>query len=192
MSHQFFGISSVVLSLAAFFPYFISIIKGKTKPSGASWWTWTVLAGVAVISSYAAGAPWQVLILPAWLFFSQAIVAILSIKRGDNNWDLINKVSVSSAIIGIIVWWLTGQPLIALAISIIADIFASVPNWRHTWRNPEQENRLGWTLGWGSAVLEIFAINTWSLAESGWAIYFLLGMTLTLFLVWRPIIKKII
>ena len=176
--------------MLAFVPYLRAIIKGQTKPSAASWWTWSLLAIITITSSWSAGASWGVLFLPLWLCFSQLLVAILSIKRGDNNWDLLNKMCVGGALLGVVLWWVTGQPLIALGISIVADLLASIPNFRHVWKNPEQENRTGWTLGWGSSVLEIFAVTQWTLAESGWAVYFLFSMTITFFLVWRPLFMK--
>ncbi len=186
LSHQFFGIAAGALSVAAFTPYLWAIIKGQTKPSAASWWTWFFISLITTSSSWYAGASWGVLVLPLWLCFSYLLVAVLSITRGDNNWDLLNKMCVAGAVFGALLWWITGEPLVALAFSIVADLFASVPNFRHVWKNPEQENRLGWTLGWASATLELFAVSRWSLAESGWAVYFFLNMTATLFLLWRP------
>jgi hypothetical protein len=188
-THSVIGTLAAVVSVIGFIPYIISILKNKTRPSGASWWTWTLLAGITVISSRIAGAPWQVLILPMWLCASQLLVALLSIKKGDNNWDGLNKSCVGGALVGIVLWLITGQPLIALIFSIIADFFASIPNWRHAWRNPEQENIMGWTIGWFSAVLQLFAIRNWSIAESAWGIYFFATISVTLFLVLRPKFK---
>ena len=190
MNTNFFVIGASLVSVIASLPYIWSILKGQTRPSGASWWTWFFITVITVISSYFAGAPWQVLVLPVWLCFSQLIIAILSIKRGNNNWDRLNKFCVAGALIGVGMWIVTGQPLTALIISIIADIFASIPNFRHIWWNPEQENKTGWFLGWLSAVLQIFTITIWSVAESGWAIYFLCNMSLTLLLVFRPLLVK--
>ena len=189
LSNNFFGIAAGAMSVLAFVPYVWAILKGETRPSGASWWTWTLLVFITITSSWAAGAPWQVLILPAWLCFSQFGVALLSLKYGDNNWDVINIACIGLALVGIALWVITGQPLIALGLSIIADFFASVPNFRHIWKNPKQENRTGWTLGWLSAVLEVAAITQWSLAESGWAVYFLFSMTTNFLLVWRTPVK---
>ncbi len=184
------GAIATILSVIAFIPYFKSIIQNKTRPSGASWWTWSIITIITVLSSRTAGASWEVLMLPIWLCVSQLVVAILSIKKGDNNWDVWNKMCVVGALSGMGIWLITGEPLIALIISVIADLLASIPNFRHTFTNPEQEDRLAWTLGFGSAILELFAIQNWSLAESSWAIYFALNMTIVLLLVWRPILKK--
>ena len=190
MNTNFFAIAATIISAVAFIPYIWSIIKGETRPSGASWWSWTIINTITVFSSWFAGASWQVLLLPAWLCVSQLAISILSIKRGDNNWDGLNKFCVGGALLGVGLWMVTGQPLIALSISIAADLLASVPNFRHAFKNPEQENKLGWGLGWFSAVFEMFTINKWSLAESGWPLYFLFNMSATLFLVMRkPKIK---
>lgn len=184
------GTAATILSVVAFVPYIRSILQNKTRPSSASWWTWTLLAFITVISSRAAGAPWAVLILPIWLCISQLGVAILALKQGDNNWDRLNQFCVAGALAGTLLWVVTGEPLIALLVSIVADFLASVPNFRHIWKNPEQENRLGWMLGWGSAMLEILTIRNWSLAESGWAIYFFINMSIVFILLYRSKFKN--
>lgn len=183
--YEIFGIAAPIVSLVAFVPYLRSILKGKTKPSSASWWTWTVLTLVVVISSWASGASWQVLLLPAWLCISQFAVSILSIKFGDNKWDFKNKICVGGAIFGILLWVLTGNPLLALGFSILSDLFASMPNFRHVFLNPEQEDRVAWTIGWLSAVCEILAVKNWTFAEAGWATYFVLNMTVILYFLFR-------
>ncbi len=192
LNTNFFGVLAAVVSVIAFFPYIFAILKGQTKPSGASWWAWTAITFVTVSSSWFAGASWQVLFLPLTLCFSQLAVAILSIKHGDNNWDITNKLAIGGAFLGVVLWLLTGQPLVALIIAILADICASIPNFRHVFTHPEQENQLSWALGWLTAVFEVLAMTTWSLAESGWAVYFLLNMSLTLFLVLRPMFAKLL
>src|SRR5690242_568550 len=124
LSHDFFGLLATIISVVAFAQYIRSILKKQTRPSGPAWWTWSVLAIITVSSAYSAGATWQVLILPLWMCFSQLLVAILSLKHGDNNWDWINKFSILLGIISIFLWLITGQPLIALILVIIADFFA--------------------------------------------------------------------
>jgi hypothetical protein len=190
--YEIFGITAPIVSVIAFVPYFKSILQNKTKPSSASWWTWTILTFVIVVSSWASGASWQVLLLPAWLCISQLAVSILSIKFGDNKWDSRNKICVGGAILGILFWALTGNPLLALGFSILSDLFASIPNFRHVFLNPEQENKIAWTIGWLSAVFEILAIKNWVFASSGWAIYFILNMTLILYFLYRKKRKSVI
>lgn len=190
-SQNIFGIIAVVISALAFVPYIRAIVKGQTKPSGPSWWAWTFLTAVIVVSSWSAGASWQVLILPIWLCLSQFSVALLSLHYGDNNWDFLNRAYIIGAFLSIVLWFITGKPIIALILSIVADVFASFPTFRHTWKDPRKEDRTAWTLGWFSAIFEILAIHRWSFAEASWAIYFLLMMSGMLFLVWRSYFVKL-
>jgi hypothetical protein len=189
-SHELFGIAAGIISVIALVPYLKSILKGQTRPSGASWWTWSLITIITVASSWYAGATWKVLVLPLWLCAAQLTVAVLSVKYGDNNWDKTNKLCVAGALFGVGLWLATGEALFALVIGIISDLLASIPNLRHCWNNPEQEDRKGWTLGWVSSVLEMSAVSSWTLAESGWAVYFFLNMTSTLLLVWRPAMQR--
>lgn len=185
MTNTVFALVASGFSVIAFIPYIWETIKGKTRPEGASWWTWAIITCVTTLSSWFAGASLSVLLLPIWLCFSQFIIAILSIKYGSSNWDWINKFCVAGALLGIFLWILTGQALLALVISITADFLASVPNIRHLFKKSEEESRASWTLGWVSSVLQMFSIKQWSLAESGWALYFLINMSINVVLVWR-------
>lgn len=189
--YNFFGIAAGAFSVIAFIPYISAIFHGETKPSGPSWWTWTFITCIMTASSWVSGATSQVLILPVWLCFSQFVVAILSVAYGNNMWDFWNKINIAGAVLSVGIWLISGNSLFALAMSIIADALASIPNFRHVWLNPEEENRIGWTFGFGSAVFEIFAVSQWSFAESGFAVYFLLNMAIVLILVWRPVWIKV-
>lgn len=184
-SYSFFSVVASITSIVGTVPYLHSIIKGKTRPSAASWWSWAILAGIALFSSKAGGAPWQVLLLPAWLCLLQLTVALLSLRFGDNTWDRFNKISIIGAFASIILWILTGNPFIALGLTIVADLFASIPNFRHVAENPKQENRLGWSIGWLSGVFELFAIENWDFASSGWALYFFLNMSIVMYFLLR-------
>ena len=183
---ELFGIAAGVTSVFAAAPYICSILNGRTRPSGPSWWTWALSTTIAVSSSWFAGAGWAVLVLPICLCVSQIAVAALSVEYGDNSWDTLNKACIAGACSGIFFWLVLRQPLAALAAAIAADLLASVPNLRHAWRKPAEENRLAWTLAWCSAVLAVAAANQWSVAECGWAIYFLANATVVVVLVWRP------
>jgi hypothetical protein len=185
-----FAFVAGLCSIAAFIPYIRSILLSKTKPSGPSWWTWTVITMVIVVSSWFAGVPWPILLLPTWLCFSQLLVAVLSIRRGDNQWDFLNMVCIGISLCGVFLWLITGQPVIALVISIVSDFFASSPNIRHVWSHPEQENFLGWGLGWLSSFLELFTISHFVFIEYAWAAYFFINMSTTLILVSRPFVVR--
>jgi hypothetical protein len=183
--HTLFGILALVISVVSFFPYLRSILQKKTRPSAASWWTWTILTCIATVSSWISGAPWQVLLLPAWLTLSQLVVAILSTRYGDNNWDKKNKLFVFASAASIILWVITNEPLIALGYTIVADVLASIPNFRHTAMHPEQENKTAWGLGWAASVLALLAIPVWNFASAGWATYFFINMSLIMFFLFQ-------
>ena len=50
------GFFAGLLSLAAFVPYIIAIVKGVTKPNRATWWIWTTNGLILLASYYASGA----------------------------------------------------------------------------------------------------------------------------------------
>lgn len=192
--YEIFGIMAGIASFVAITHYVIAIFKKGTRPSQAAWWSWGLIALVYATSNWAADASWQVLILPVWLCFSQLFVAVLSLRYGDSKWDKLNLWCVVGAIIagfGITVWHSTGDPRTALIIAIIADCFASVPNFRHAWTHPEEEDRFGWLFGWISAIFALLAIEHRNLTDASFGIYFFFTMTAVMILVWRPYRKRI-
>jgi len=66
-THNFFGIAAPVLSVVAFTPYVRAIFKKETKRLQRFLVDLGIFDLIALISSWSAGAPWQVLILPIWL-----------------------------------------------------------------------------------------------------------------------------
>jgi len=69
------------VNLIAYFPYFVSIIKGDTKPSKTTWWIWSILE-IMLSSSYIASGAESTKWLPIAGFVGMLLTAILSVWYG--------------------------------------------------------------------------------------------------------------
>ena len=178
-------LSPAMVGLIAFLPYWTDIYKGKTRPSQARWWTWTMLTVISTVGKYRAGADWQVIVLPAMLCLAQVTTAVWSVTRGDNDWGWFNSICVVLAILAaVLIWRYTNDPKLVLTLGIVGDGLGFIPTLRHIKAKPQEENYLAWKLGWISALLELFIVTKWNFANAAWPIYYFVAMTITISMLW--------
>lgn len=155
---QLFGIISALLNLAALFPYIYDIVKGKTKPERASWLIWTSLGLIAFFSQLAKGATNSL-----WMVGASVVGAItitsLSIKRGGSSFSKLDKASLVTAFVGIILWFLTREAAIALFITIFVNAIGSFLTTVKAYRKPESETLLTWILATAGGLFCIFSVG---------------------------------
>ena len=122
--------------------YIKDTLKWKTKPNKITWWIW-------------AAAP---LIWSAWMYFSQwltwnilpvfmagfipLLIFISSFVNKNSYWELtkLDYICLILAILALILWWITNNPLLAIIFWILADFFAALPLIIKIYKFPETEN----------------------------------------------------
>ena len=117
---QILGYASGVLASLAYVPYVIEILRGKTKPERASWFIWSVLALSAFFSQFAKGATnslWQTTFDSLGTF----IILGLSFKYGVGGFKKRDIVALLIAVSGLVLWYVTKEPLLALVLVILID-----------------------------------------------------------------------
>jgi hypothetical protein len=72
-------------------------------------------------------------------------------------WTSADRVCIGFAILAILLWAVTKEPLTALVLSTIADLFVTLPTIIKTYREPESEPATLWRLYTFAALLAIVA-----------------------------------
>ncbi len=75
------GILGGILSLVAYVPYVKSILSNETRPSRSSWWIWSLVGFLIVLSYYDVGVR-RTMWIPIFFFICPRIIAILSLRYG--------------------------------------------------------------------------------------------------------------
>ncbi|MBI1956982.1 MAG: hypothetical protein HYS44_00785 [Candidatus Niyogibacteria bacterium] len=154
--HTAIGTLSGVILIAIIAPYVRSIVKGPTRPNPVSWGGWMALAGIATAAQFSAGASWTLLV-PVMTTLSTAVVFVLSLRSGYAGFT---KVDGAAAVLGAAAigsWMLTSEPLWALVLVVIADLFVSVPTIVKTYERPLSEPALLWFFYFLGVILAIAA-----------------------------------
>jgi hypothetical protein len=157
------GYFAGILSLAAFAPYILSILRKETKPNRASWFIWLVVSLIIALSYRDAGAEYA-FIMPVAYTIGAAIIASLSLKYGTGGWTRFDRVCLIGAGIGLTMWVTFNSPMSALLISLFMNFLGTLPTIRKAYYQPETENRLAWTLFSLGNLLNLFAIQEWTFA----------------------------
>ena len=181
---DFLGKVAGGVALFAFVPYIISILRGKTKPSFASWFIWTVVGFMIASSYYYSGADSTIWMAISY-FVGPLIVTILSVKSSDSNLNLLDKTCLFLVGLSVVVWGLSGSPLLALLINIFADFLGAIPTIRKAYKGPASEDRLAWSLYFASSMINLFAVEEWVFSIAVYPIYMFLGVGLTTILVFK-------
>jgi hypothetical protein len=154
-----FGILSAIVGLIAYPPYLRDMFRGTTKPERASWFIWTVLSGIALVSQIAEGATWS-LLMTAANTLGVAVIFLLSIKFGVGGLHRRDIASLIVAAAGLALWAFTKQPMLALIIVIIVDGAGAWLTIYKAHKNPRSETLSTWVIDCVSNALGLLAVGT--------------------------------
>lgn len=159
-----------IVSLAAYFPYIFSIVRGKTIPNRATWWIWTMVGLMLGASYYSSGAS-NTIWVPVSYIIGPLTTAILSIRYGVGGWERFDKYCLAGTGVSLALWCLFSLPLIALLINLFIDLLGALPTIRKVYLKPGTENTFAWILFIAGNTINLFAVETWSFTIAVYPIY---------------------
>src|SRR5262245_13093780 len=133
------------LTMVCVVPYLLDTVRGTTKPQRMSWFVFSVMAGIASVSQFAAGAS-----AGAWLTAGAAVgfgaVFIVSLPHGEGGFRPADLSVLAVAAAGLVLWATTGDPLTALLAIVVAEVAAIMLTVTKAYRAPETETSSAWLL----------------------------------------------
>lgn len=180
-----FGQIAGILSLAAFFPYIISILKGRTRPNRATWIIWTAVGFMLGASYYSSGAR-ETMWVPVSYIVGPFTTVIFSLKYGEGGWTKFDRMCLAGAGISVVLWWLSGSALIALLINLFIDFLGALPTIRKVCFDPRGESKPAWFLFFAGNTANMFAMEKWTFAIAVYPVWMFLGSGAIAALVFFP------
>ena len=183
-----------IISLSAYAPYILSILRKETKPNRASWIIWAIVSSIIALSYREAGASYAFL-APVGYAIGSTIVLILSIRNGVGGWTPFDRSCLLGAAVSLVLWRIFDSPISALLINLFIDILGTLPTLRKAWYQPETESKVAWSLFSLGTIVNLFAIEKWifSMAVYPVSMVFIVGIV-TGFVLWtkRPRVRELI
>lgn len=171
---EILGIFAGLTSGSSYIPYVRDIFLKKTKPERASWAIWMVLTAIAFFSQLAKGASYS-LWLPALETTGITIVVILSIWRGVGGATKRDIFVLCAAALGLILWYFTKEPAVALYIIIGVDAIGTIPTVIKSYQQPETETLTTWAMVAVAGVLGMLAVGQWNIILLSYPFYIFLA-----------------
>jgi len=164
--HDLFGYAAGILMIIVMFPYVRSIVfTRETKLNRASWAIWGTIGIINLAAYFCAGERETI-----WFVIASAlnpvIIFILSLKFGEKRWHASDTACLALAAVALIIWKLTGNPVLALVAGLTADVLGGIPTFLKVIRNPHSENLAGWAIGLAASICNVFAVKQWTVANS--------------------------
>jgi hypothetical protein len=133
-----FGVAAALIGIAGMVPYVRDTARRVTLPHPGTWLIWTVLAVVVSLSQFADGGSWSVAMACAHAI-TNGLVLVLAIRRGTGGLSALELALVAIAAAGVAGWLVAGDPLVATACVVAADLLAVAMMLPKTWRDPGSE-----------------------------------------------------
>jgi hypothetical protein len=152
--------------------------KGKSHPNLVTWFTFTLLNGINAAAAWSVGANQTAIFLSAATLATLSIT-LISLKFGFKRYTKFDMTCQAVAIIGLVLWLLTSNPSVTVAINITLDFIGLLPTLRHAWSNPYKETWQTFVIAMVAGVLTLISIQTYTFISLGAPIYILLADTFT-------------
>ena len=149
---------AIILAFVGSGSYIVSILRGKTKPHFYTHLIWSLLTFIAFFAQLhdkAGPGAWAVGTTGITVFFT----AILALKYGEKQVTRGDKFALIAALIAMLPWIITDDPLGSVILVTIIDIIAYYPTMRKSWNKPWEENLTSYSIGSVKFALSIAALT---------------------------------
>ena len=187
MIDERFVLVGAAFNIIGSFVYIYHVLQGKAKPNRVSWFLWAFAPLIAFAAQRTAGIGWQS-ILTFVVGFSPLMVFISSFLTKKAYWRITRFDLFCGAIsvIALVLWLATGKGLLAIMLSIVADLMAGIPTLTKTWRAPETEHYGTMVGGTLNGAITLLTVRVWSPENYAFALYiFLFCLLLSILIIFR-------
>lgn len=182
---QTFIVISTLLALISPIVYSVSILKKEAKPHRTTRLVLLIITSLTTASLFAQGN--QVAIWLAGVSTLQSIlIFVLSIKYGMGGFSKTDILCFIIAILGVILWRVTKNPVVALYFAIAADFTGMIPALIKTYNFPKTEVWTFYILDVFAALFSLLALTKWTINEFSYPLYIMVINLIMVILITRP------
>lgn len=128
----------------AYLDYNRVVLKGETKPNGATWAIWSTIALISSSSYFASTGDFWKSIIPLLNIVLCIGTFVLALMGGKfKKLDVTDWFALAIGIAAIVVWKLTTASCANLIVQV-AIIIGFIPTWHGIWKSPSHEKPRPW------------------------------------------------
>lgn len=162
-----FIVVAILLRFVAGASYLKATWQGRAKPSLVSWGLWSVTALIAFCVQMVRSPGPEAWVTLAIGLSPLAVCVAAIVKHGAHRTKLtpLDKWCAALAALGIVLWVVSRNPLIALLLSIAAEFISDIPTIVKSYRAPHTEHALTYFMSALSMAITLLTITTWQLTN---------------------------
>jgi len=158
---ELLGLTAAFLGVLQAIPYFWDIFHHRTKPHLYTHLIWSIVTGLAFFGQVAAGGG-----PGAWTTGVMTVITIavlaLSFKYGTEDITTLDAIFLIGALVSILPWWLTHDPMLSVVLATVIDVLAFFPTIRKTYNDPSSETLVSYVSNLFRHPLSIAALSIYS------------------------------
>lgn len=166
-----------------------AMIKGWAKPHRTTRLVLFLIVLLGFLSLYAQGdrvVVWFLGICAVQSF----VMLVMSIKYGMGGWEKTDILCLLIAVVGVVLWKITSDPVIGLYAAVAADIAGMIPSLVKTYRRPDTEYWLSYVFDLSAIMLTGLAVKNGGFNEYLYPVYLFAVNGLMLAFILKPKIMK--
>jgi hypothetical protein len=162
MEHkEVLGFASTAIAIVSYLPYFIDILKNRTKPHTFTWIIWGVLTSIAFVEQIKANAG-----PGSWVTGSTALICLFiavvgytkkQVKISRSDW-----LSLSGAAIVLGFLFITKDAVLSIILLTAINGIGYIPTFRKSFNRPFEETLSTYFLGGLKFVFAVWALQSYS------------------------------
>ncbi|MGB7120717.1 MAG: hypothetical protein WBE02_13380 [Bradyrhizobium sp.] len=158
--HTVLAIAGAVINFVACLSYVRAILKREATPNRVTWLLWALVPLIAAAAQWRAGVGISTLVVLS-VGAGPACVVLASFVRGTGSWRLgpFDYLCGACSLAALALWAITGDPVTAIVLSILADAAAALPTLRKAWLAPGTEDRRAYLISLVGMALGIFSVQ---------------------------------
>lgn len=152
-----------ILAVVGNIPYLRDVIKGRAKPHPYTWLVWSIVSLTVFFGQVAKGAGIGAIPTGVSEFFT-ILIFFFSIKYGFKNIRKVDTYFLIIALLGLIPWAVTKDPTLSVIIVVGIDLIAFAPTLLKTWRHPDTETPVLYSMNVFRHILILFSLSAYNVA----------------------------
>lgn len=162
---ELISIFTIGLAIVSYTFYFRDILKKGTKPHAFTWLIWGLLNGITFTGQLSAGGgagSWPL----GFTALAMLCIFVFALLRGEKDIRPFDWFCLVAAILSIVPWLLTNDPVWSIVLVTLIDLLGFLPTVRKVIKKPFEETLITHAINTFKYLLILLALENYNLATS--------------------------
>ncbi|MEI8130742.1 MAG: HAD-IIIA family hydrolase [bacterium] len=157
-----FTLIALVLVFVGYIPYIRDILNRKTTPHAFTFLIWTLSTAVSFFIQVKGGAGFGAAVTCAGVLF-QLFIFFLCLRYGTKDITRSDIFFLILALLSLVLWLVVAQPVAAILLAVLVEIFGFIPTVRKSWNAPYSETVFTYWIYVVRHAMAVLALNRFNI-----------------------------